>query len=99
MISVWQSCQGDYRPSDVFQQNDTIVIARNIKLVEDVWQWEECRMTVSDFTAILATIDNQTSEGMFDIANLADENSNAINDLASMYDELEARVSALEEKE
>lgn len=100
MISVWQSVQGDYRPSDIFEQSGIMVIARNIKLVEDtIWQWEECRMNKSDFIAILAAIDNQTSDGMFDIASLADENGEAINELAEILDDIDSRVTALEEKE
>jgi len=53
MTSVWQSCQGDYKPQDVFVRGDQTVITRNIKEVEDgLWQWEECAMLTADYEAI-----------------------------------------------
>ena len=98
MTGNWQHCQGDYKPADVFEQGKIIVIARNIRLVEnEIWQWEEWRMSKEDFLQIVATIDNQTSDSLFDLADMADENSEAINDLAEAIDDLNNRVSALEE--
>ena len=53
MTSVWQSCQGDYKPDNVFVRGDQTVITRNIKEVEDgLWQWEECAMLTTDYEAI-----------------------------------------------
>lgn len=99
MINVWQDVQGDYKPAEVFKQNGMYVIARNIRLVEDnIWQWQECRIAEHDYLDMVAAIDNQTSDSIFEVAGLADENSGAIDDLAAMVDDLEQRVSALEER-
>ena len=55
MTSAWQSCQGDYKPPEVFVRNGATVITRNIHLVEDgVWQWEEYAMLTEDYETIQA---------------------------------------------
>lgn len=100
MTNVWQAVQGDYRPADVFEQGDVVVIARNIKLTEEnIYQWEECRLPIDDFLDIVSIVDSQMSDGLFDVADLADENSSAIDDLAEYVSEIDERVKALEEKE
>lgn len=41
----------------------------------------------------------ENDEAIMDVADLADENSNALEELAAIIDELDARVTALEEGE
>lgn len=57
MTSVWQSCQGDYKPDTLFTRDNMTVIARNIREVEDgIYQWEECSMLTEDYNAIASVV-------------------------------------------
>lgn len=47
----------------------------------------------------VADLSDENSSAIEEVAELADENSNAIEDLAEIIDSLDARVTALEEKE
>lgn len=62
MTSVWQSCQGDYKPEHVFVRDDQTVVTRNIKEVEDgIFQWEEYAMLTSDYESIHAVVEEALS--------------------------------------
>lgn len=53
MTSAWQSCQGDYKPLEVFTRGNKTVITRNITEVDDgLYQWEEYAMLTEDYETI-----------------------------------------------
>lgn len=57
MTGAWQSCQGDYKPLDLFVRGNQTVITRNIKKVEDgLYQWEEYAMLTEDYEAVNAVV-------------------------------------------
>lgn len=61
MTSAWQSCQGDYRPQELFVRGDSTVIARNIRQVEDgLWQWEEYAVKTEDYNAIHTVVEESS---------------------------------------
>lgn len=50
MTSVWQNCQGDYKPQEFFLRDNCAVITRNLAEVEDgIYQWEEYAMLAEDY--------------------------------------------------
>ena len=56
MTSAWQSCQGDYKPLEVFTRDNLTVITRNITEVEDgLYQWEEYAMLTEDYESVVAS--------------------------------------------
>lgn len=56
MTSAWQSCQGDYKPLEVFTRDNLTVITRNITEVEDgLFQWEEYAMLTEDYESVVAS--------------------------------------------
>lgn len=60
MTSVWQSCQGDYKPLDVFTRGKKTVITRNIKEMDDgLYQWEEYAMLTEDYETINTIVKDQ----------------------------------------
>lgn len=59
--------------------------------------YDETIILKDDYYEIAACIQtDENSQGLLDVADLADENSTAITDLAEYIAELEARVEALE---
>ena len=101
----WVEFRANYKPKTINEVNGIIHVSRNlhigkdVKTNEDEWVWEECELTKTEFHNIISLIDVQTSESIFDLANLSDMISEAINDLAIMIDDLESRISLLERKE
>lgn len=57
MTSAWQSCQGDYRPLEVFTRGDLTVVTKNVKEVEEgLFQWDEYAMPTEAYErAIVST--------------------------------------------
>ena len=56
MTSAWQSCQGDYKPLEVFTRDDLTVITKNVKEVEEgLYQWEEYAMPTEAYERAIAS--------------------------------------------
>ena len=70
-------------------------VAKEFKRTRDLIQ--SSKRDVSSYTDGSYALGNENGEGVLDIADLADENSLCIEDLAEMISELEERVAALEE--
>lgn len=69
-------------------------VAKEFKRTRDLIQ--SAKKDVSNFTDGAYSIANENSDGVLDLADLADENSLCIEDLAEMISDLEERVAALE---
>lgn len=81
----------------------TNIIKKEVKKVKDDlykkigWTQEKTFENINRTSTNSNNI-NENSNGIFDIADLADENSGSIFDLADLLAELDERVTALEEK-
>lgn len=81
MTGVWQSCQGDYKPLEVFTRDNMTVVAKNIREVEDgLFQWEEYAMLTEDYESVIASttaLSNKTD----DLESRADDTDSVLDDL------------------
>ena len=76
MTSAWQSCQGDYKPAQLFIRDNQTVIVRNIKETDEegVYQWEEYAMLTEDYESVIASttaLSHQIEQNTADIDYIA----------------------------
>lgn len=56
MTSAWQSCQGDYKPLEVFTRDNLTVVTKNVKDVgEGLYQWDEYAMPTEVYESVIAS--------------------------------------------
>ena len=88
MIRGWQNVQGNSRPLDNFVRDGKYrVLTKNVvEIDDDLYQWEEIVMPIRDYEDIAASIGNQTDDELFELAQMVDENSQAIMELAELIE-------------
>lgn len=89
MVRTWQKVQGLTEPETCFVRDGNIqVITKNHEFIEKedsaIWQWDEYAMPVDAYNEIVAGVSEQTEEAIFEMAQMVDENSQAIMELAEM---------------
>lgn len=91
MIRGWQIVQGNQVPQDNYVRDGKYqVLTKNVvEIEENLYQWDEICMPISEYNDIAASICNQTDEELFDLAQMVDENSQAIMELAEIIEEQE----------
>ena len=83
------------------QKNQTPIIEKSEDAYNKIPQVDENTTGVeenSNGIVDVAALADENNSALEDVANLSDENSTAIEDLGNLVDDLEERVTALEEK-
>lgn len=97
MRNYWQDVRGNYPPANTFIRDNVFrVLTKDIEQIDTgLWQWKEYHMPLDIYESIVATITNDSSlpvenqAGLMDLAELADENAEAILGLAEIIGEME----------
>lgn len=100
MKFIWKNSQSNDRPEDVDYTSSptTVYLHRNIKKVDEHYEYEVCKLSPEDFRTYISASLKDVPSGMDDFGNVVSNMVEGSNDIGEMIAVLDERISTLEAK-